>query len=197
MLRAMFTAHCESSPVEIFKYMVKTAMKCRRCGGEREGAREEGIVLHTTLASNMSLQTSIENCWQYELLEGVECVCGARRVDRKFNLDTAPNVLIVALKLNYSDTGAKLLSTVLSEDTVNVGQHRYKIFAVVSHIGRMRVTGHYIAYTERNGNWNCFNDSTVTRSKHWRSELEQDETPCVFFLRKIIFNDLKTALQSL
>jgi serine/threonine protein kinase len=185
MLRAMVSAHCVSSPVEIFQYAVKAAMKCRRCCCEREGAREEGIVLHTTLASNLSLQTSIENCWQYELLEKVQCVCGANRVDRKFNLDTAPNVLIVALKLNYSDTGAKLLSTVLNEDTVNVGQHRYKIFAVVSHIGHRRVTGHYIAYTEKNGNWNCFNDSTATRGKHWRSELEQDETPCIFFLRKI------------
>lgn len=185
MLLAMFSAHCVSSPVEIFQHTVKAAMKCRQCGCEREGQCQEGIVLHTTLASNMSLQTSIENCWQYELLEGVECICGARRVDRKFNLDTAPNVLIVALKLNYSDTGAKILSTALNEDTVNVGQHRYKIFAVVSHIGHWRVTGHYIAYTERNGNWNCFNDSTVTRSKHWRSELEQDETPCIFFLRKI------------
>jgi len=185
MLTAMFAAHCESSPAELVRYTATTAMKCRSCKIEWEGASEEGTVLYVALAENRSLQTSIDVCLQPELLEEVRCEnCAKCRVERQWSFHTAP-LLIISLKLNYSENGAKLLSTVRNEDTVNVGQHQYKIFAVVSHIGRQRERGHYIAYVETKENWNCFNDSTVTRNKHWRSELEHHETPCMFFLRKI------------
>lgn len=132
---------------------------------------------------------------QPELLEDKKCnSCYRCRVDRQWSLHTAPHVLIITLNLNYSANGAKLLSAADNAVTVNVGQHRYEIFAVVSHIGPKRVGGHYIAYTEANGIWNCFDDSTVTRNKHWRSRMEQNETPCIFFLRRNI--DREECIQS-
>jgi casein kinase II subunit alpha len=186
MLTAMFTAHCVSSPAELVRYTVNSAMRCRSCTDTWEGASQEGTLLPITLAGNRSLQSSIDDFLQPELLQDVICnSCSQCRVDRQWSLHTAPDVLIITLTLNYSPNGAKLLSAADNADTVNVGQHRYEIFAVVSHIGPKLDKGHYIAYTETNGSWNCFDDVTVTRNKHWRSRMIQNETPCIFFLRKI------------
>jgi len=193
MLNAMLTAHCptlhcQNSSAEVAVYGTKATMKCRTCTQEWEGRPDEGTVVVMALASENTLQSSIDAWLQYNPLDNVQCAhasCDAMTVDRKWNLDIAPDVMIIALKIQYSKDGEKLLNSVHSEDTVEVDKHRYEIFGVVSHIGRIRDHGHYIAHTKRNGNWTCFDDSSVISYRHWRSNLGQHETPCMFFLRNI------------
>ena len=115
-------------------------MLCTSCKVTWEGASQEGTLLPITLASNRSLQSSIDVFLQPELLQDKKCnSCSKCRVDRQWSLHTAPHVLIITLQLNYSANGSKLLSAADNAVTVNVGQHRYEIFAVVSHIGPKRV----------------------------------------------------------
>ena len=190
MLNAMLTAHCPTnncqfSPAQVAQYVTKATMKCRTCNTESEGSNDEGTVISMALASDNTLQSSIQAWLQHESLPGVICDCGAKSVDIKWNLDTAPDVIIISLNTNYSREGSKLLNTAESGDTVDVDSHSYEIFAVVSHIGQTRKSGHYIAHTKRNGIWHCFDDSIVTRDKHWLSAQQQHETPCIFFLRKL------------
>ena len=193
ILNAMLTAHCptshcQKSPARVAIYGTKATMKCRTCTQEWEGITDDGTVISMALASDNTLQSSIEAWLQYNPLDNVQCAnesCDAMIVDRKWNLDTAPDVMIIALNMQYSKDGEKQLNPAHSGDTVDVDKHRYEIFGVVSHIGRTRENGHYIAHTKRNGNWNCFDDSIVISNKHWLSTLKQHETPCMFFLRNI------------
>ncbi len=184
MLNAMQTAHVVACPNEVVRYTATPIMKCNTCNKEWESEKEQQTILKIALETDNDLQSSLRS-WMRDgntPLQEFKCVeCSAIDVSRKWHLETAPNVLIVSL--NWENEGSRNNRRATSDDIVQVGKHRYRIFAVISHIGPSTHSGHYIAYTETNGCWTCFNDSDVENNKHWKKN--ETEKPWMFFLRKL------------
>ena len=61
-----------------------------------------------------------------------------------------------------------------------MNRQSYELFAVTVHIGQIE-SGHYIAFTKRNGNWYYFNDEKCTLIKE--SEALDQEAYLLFYRR--------------
>lgn len=44
------------------------------------------------------------------------------------------------------------------------GEGRYRLKAIISHIGRSPFSGHYVVHIKKNGQWYIFNDNHVCKS---------------------------------
>jgi serine/threonine protein kinase len=193
LLQGMCSAYATPCPVnDIIKYAFTTRMECKNCGDIWYSAPEEEFVAKLAVPTNYCLQSAINNWCKpetREILDDVTCsTCNQQKVNKVIEIVLAPNVFILQMKI-FDNDGTKIHQPIKNNhgSTVKVGPHDYRVFAVVSHVGASLRDGHFISYAEKNAIWACFDDDKVTSNKHWQTDSDDqgNETPYVFFLRKI------------
>lgn len=64
-----------------------------------------------------------------------------------------------------SNSGAAAGSTTAVSDSMEPGEGKYSLLAVISHIGKNTDHGHYVCHILKNGVWVLFNDEKVGKSE--------------------------------
>jgi len=72
------------------------------------------------------------------------------------------------------------LSKYVINKNINV---KYRLKAVITHLGKSGMTGHFIAYCRNriNNNWYCYNDSSVTYCKDQKNDFKKGEPYILFY----------------
>lgn len=95
---------------------------------------------------------------------------GLRDAQKVFTVDLGPPILTVHLK-RFMSNGKKIGRSIDFGEDLDLGQAmagkrqdaRYKLFAVVEHIGGSNSSGHYVCHAKgSDGRWYLFNDSVVS-----------------------------------
>jgi serine/threonine protein kinase len=188
LLRAMLSAYATQNPVDAFmENALKITKVCESCGRMMNSPKQNFIV-KLEVPSNHQLQFAIDHMLQTEILDK-ECeYCHKRGVRKTLDIALAPKLLILQFKI-FEDDFKKCVNPITSQKDVPVklGSYTYQLFAVISHHGNTMGSGHYVAYTEMNGTWACFDEHEAKSHKHWQNEngRKKEETPYIFFLRKL------------
>ena len=108
------------------------------------------------------------------------------------NLITGPEVLIIIL--NRGKGKEFKVKLIFSED-LDLSKYiyhkasgvRYKLKGVITHLGENGQSGHFIAFCKDpiTGNWNQFNDATVTPVKNFKKDVIDFGMPYLLFYEKV------------
>ena len=162
----------------IFGGYLRSRVKCRHCKAVSDTFDP---FLDISLDINKQGCSDLRKCLEYfvtpEILQGDDCYkchrCKTQvTASKTFSIHRPPNVLTVQLKRFSSFMGNKINKDVTYPSKLNIGpymsnahkekQQWYELYAVLVHSGFSCQSGHYYAYAKAaNGQWYCFNDSSV------------------------------------
>ncbi|XP_039261155.2 uncharacterized protein LOC120337459 isoform X1 [Styela clava] len=162
---------------QIFGGYLRSRVKCRQC---KSVSDTYDPFLDLSLDINkqgcVDLQRCLEMFVRIEVLQGdnaykcMECK-SAVQACKKFSIHRAPNVLMIQLKRFSNFMGNKINKELVYPSKLNIGPYMsnkpesglwYELYAVLVHSGYSCQSGHYYAYAKApNGQWYCFNDSSV------------------------------------
>ena len=162
----------------VFGGYLRSRVKCRQCKAVSD---TYDPFLDVSLDINKQGCSDLQRCLEYfvtpEVLQGdnsYKChrCKGSVSASKTFSIHRPPNVLTVQLKRFSAFMGNKISKDVTYPSKLNVGpymsnaqkdrQQWYELYAVLVHSGYSCQSGHYYAYAKvANGQWYCFNDSSV------------------------------------
>ena len=164
----------------VFGGYLRSRVKCRQCKAVSDTFDP---FLDVSLDINKQGFSDVRKCLEYfvtpEILQGdnsYKCHnCKASvSASKTFSFHRPPNVLTIQLKRFSSFMGNKINKDVTYPSKLNIGpymsglqkdkQQWYELYAVLVHSGFSCQSGHYYAYAKAaNGQWYCFNDSSVSQ----------------------------------
>lgn len=162
---------------QIFGGYLRSRVKCRQC---KSVSDTYDPFLDLSLDINKQgcndLQRCLEMFVRIEVLQGdnaykcMQCKTSVQAC-KKFSIHRAPNVLMIQLKRFSHFMGNKINKELVYPSKLNIGPYMsnktesglwYELYAVLVHSGYSCQSGHYYAYAKApNGQWYCFNDSSV------------------------------------
>ena len=184
----------------VFGGYLRSRVKCRHCKAVSDTFDP---FLDVSLDINKQGCSNLQKCLEYfvtpEVLQGdnsYKCHRCKSQVtaSKTFSIHRPPNVLTVQLKRFSSFMGNKINKDVLYPSKLNIGpymsaaahnekQQWYELYAVLVHSGFSCQSGHYYAYARAaNGQWYCFNDSSVYQVS---SNQALNQQAYLLFYRKI------------
>lgn len=155
-----------------FTVYLKTHILCDSCGKVHESFGEStNLALH--VKGNRSVQASIDSYFNYDDIDYLcEDCCTYNSVKKKYFIIVAPLCLCVQLR-RFSGEGTKITDAIeISSElslrkyffTTQVSEWKYKLVAVVNHLGQSRKIGHYNTIVLKpNGEHYEFDDRTVRK----------------------------------
>lgn len=162
----------------VFGGYLRSRVKCRQCKAVSDTFDP---FLDVSLDINKQGCSDVRKCLEYfvtpEVLHGdnsYKChKCKATvSASKTFSIHRPPNVLTIQLKRFSAFMGNKINKDVTYSSKLNLApymsgslkekQQWYELYAVLVHNGFSCQSGHYYAYAKAaNGQWYCFNDSSV------------------------------------
>nr|XP_002127053.1 ubiquitin carboxyl-terminal hydrolase 36 [Ciona intestinalis] len=164
---------------QIFGGYLRSRVKCRQCRAVSDTFDPFlDLSLDINKQESNDLRKCLENFVKPELLHGdnlYKCYQCKKSVpaSKTFSIHRPPNVLTVQLKRFSSFMGNKINRDITYPSKLNLGPYTssdrnegpiYDLYAVLVHSGFSCNSGHYYAYAKAaNGQWYCFNDSSVNQ----------------------------------
>ncbi|XP_076811674.1 uncharacterized protein LOC143458710 [Clavelina lepadiformis] len=161
----------------VFGGYLRSRVKCRQCKAVSDTFDP---FLDVSLDINKQGCSDLKRCLECfvtpELLQGdnlYKCdrCKNAVPASKTFSFHRSPNILTIQLKRFSSFMGNKINKDVSYPSKLNFGPYMshspknglwYELYAVLVHSGFSCQSGHYYAYAKAaNGQWYCFNDSSV------------------------------------
>ena len=156
-----------------FTFNMKTEVRCCYCSNFTHPC-EPCIFLKVPLSKIISkpvpLQSYIQQSLIGEMLTG-ENACQCDNCNDKMDVTTertimdCAQILFIQL-LRFSGDSTKLNADVTVQDVIYINDHPYQLKSAICHIGDNLCAGHYIAFTNINGEWYNCNDNVVTNCKY-------------------------------
>lgn len=172
---------------KIFQFDTYRVTRCKRCKLTSPGPIESQYILESAVPeTSCTLTACLENYFKEELLEKndmYQCehcktLCEA---NTGIKIRSAPQVLLVALKVFGQNGNSKLLYDIEYESSLNIHRwlseecpdrtsyekNTYKLYAIVTHISIDTTSGHYICYVKDHFTHQCYelNDELVKTVK--------------------------------
>lgn len=155
---------------------VRTTVQCSTCKSIFESDGHWGD-FSVNITGQNSVQSALDMYFSWESLNGYNCKCCKKKVTakKKYSLLSTPPCLCITLerfskssKINHNIKITRELKTseyfVETPVDSSLQQCKYKLVAVVNHIGKTRSSGHYtaIAYAQNEDVYE-FDDSVVSQ----------------------------------
>eukprot|EP00250_Pteridium_aquilinum_P007144 c16928_g1_i1 orf=482-2650(-) len=195
---------------DIFMGQMKSQVKCKSCSHCSDSV-EPFLGLNLEIENCDSIDEALSNFLAVEELQEENKICcsqcnKAASRSKQLSFSKSPQVLVIQLKRYKASEifPTKIERDVKYEmfldlmpfiskgdhaDSVQEGDWKYKLYAVLVHSGWSTSSGHYYCYVQTSpGIWHCMNDSLVSRASEW-TVLNQ-EAYILFYIREGIKEEL-------
>ena len=159
--------------LDLFRFSINTALRCENGPHSSNLDQTQGMVLLVPrLDIPVALEDLISEYLRPESIAGV-AACWGRTAQRAIEVVQLPRVVVFSLNRN-DYTNPKILTAVRFPDEISASLllasnpddgRRYRLTAVVNHLGVSVDSGHYTANVLLNGEWWNADDSVVRKLK--------------------------------
>lgn len=140
------------------------------------------------------LTSSIEKYFIQEELSGYKCYkCGSNSNTKKLDIESNPNVLLVALMrfVNVEGVLKKNCSIIDIPDTLIFGKESYQLHSYIIHRGKSTKSGHYICYVKVGDSWLQYDDAKV--GNYCNDATQRGHAYCVCYIKE--YNSVQPDMQ--
>ena len=155
-----------------FTFNMKTKVRCCHCN--KFTHRIEPCIFLKVPLSKITKPVPLQNYIQQSLIgekltgeNAYQCDNGNDKIDAttERTIMDSPEILFIQL-LRFSNDSTKLNADVTVQDVIYINDYPYQLKSAICHIGLNLGVGHYIAFTNINGEWFNCNDNVVTNCKY-------------------------------
>lgn len=152
--------------LDIFYGSIKINLSCMNCNNN--------IVINEIFSS-----TRVPHGFKDEIIENYKCdkCIKTTLVKKTFEIEKFPEILCVYIN-RFSNNGNKITDPFCFKENL---YNKYDLYSIILHSGYSINCGHYYNVSKRDGEWVCFNDSSV--SAFDINSIDQREIYMLFYVK--------------
>jgi ubiquitin carboxyl-terminal hydrolase 36/42 len=170
-----FKVHHKNSTPFWFRSTLISVVRCQTCNQESTNQGDHSTSIEIEISGN-SVEKCLSSFFKYEELElenqWICQNCKRKRRAYKFLFLCERPILIITMK-RFKGTSRKITTNVtfpldnlsirnlINEENKSRCRTRFKLFAVVNHVGESAMSGHYTLYMKVKNDWLKFDDEIV------------------------------------